>query len=146
MESIHDIFMILTLKKYRAIFYFDTPRDLLKRLILFFLYKSNNTENDKEYNEFKKHFPQFCKLLELLKEDDYKKLPKVLQHMEADCVLDYTCKTISEEFPNTPLFTIHDSIITINSEYDTIENRVKTLLTEYCNGIKPNLKKEIWSE
>ncbi len=130
----------------KKIFYFDTKRDLLKRLILFFLYKSNNTKNDKEYDEFKKHFPQFCKLLELLKEDDKKKLPKVLQHLEADCVLDYTCKAISKEFPTIPLFTIHDSIITINSKYDTIESQVKTLFTEYCNGIEPNLKKEIWSE
>ncbi len=33
-------------------FYFDTKRDVVKRLVLFFMYKSNKTKHDKDYNKF----------------------------------------------------------------------------------------------
>lgn len=44
--------------------------------------------------------------------DSKRDLPILLQHLEADCVLDYTCKKIAKKYPDMPLFTIHDSIIT----------------------------------
>lgn len=125
-------------------FYFEDERSLMKRLVLFFFYKSNNTKGDNDYNIFKAKFPNFCELLETLKAENYKLLPKVLQHLEADCVLDYTCKQIAEKYPDMPLFTIHDSIITTWSNYELLEQEVRRLMVEYCDGIKPTLKREDW--
>lgn len=87
---------MLTIKKMRW-FYFNTKRDVIKRLVLFFMYKSNNTKHDKDYNKFKSIYPNFCKVLEILKEDYSKSLPKVLQHLEVDYVLYYTCKQIAKK-------------------------------------------------
>ncbi len=83
--------------------------------------------------------------MEILKEDDNKNLPKVLQHLEADCIIDYTCKKIAKEFPNIPLFTIHDSIITTDSNFDLVNTKVKEYITDYCEGLTPKLKKDDWS-
>mgnify|MGYP000884852072 CR=1 FL=1 len=132
-------------KKMRM-YFFDEKRDVLKRLVLFFFYKSNKTQSDVDYKKFKSLYPNFCEVLELLKEKDNKLLPKVLQHLEADCVLDYTCKEIAKKYPEMPLFTIHDSIITTESNFDVLESEVKNLMEIYCNGIEPILKREDWCE
>lgn len=128
-------------------YYFKTKRDVVKRLLLFFLYKNNQAnikKEDKDYLIFKEIYPNFCKVLELLKYNNKKDLPKLLQHIEADCVLDYTCKKISDKYPNLLLCTIHDSIITTEENIQLLEKETEKLISQYCNGIKPTLKKEYW--
>jgi len=128
-------------------YYFNTKRDVVKRLLLFFLYKNNQTnikKEDKEYLIFKRIYPNFCKVLELLKHDNKKDLPQLLQHLEADCILDYTCKKISDKYPNLPLFTIHDSIITTEDYIHLLKKETKMHIFDYCNDIKPTLKIEYW--
>ncbi len=126
---------------------FEVKRDMMKKLVLFFLYKSNKEkEGDIDYLKFKDLYPNFCTVLEVLKSDNNKLLPKVLQYLEADCVLDFTCKEIAKQYPKIPLFTIHDSIITTESNYDIVDKEVRRLITEYCNGIEPTLKKDVWCE
>lgn len=127
-------------------FHFETKRDLVKRLVLFFLYKSNkhDKQDDKDYITFKELYPKFCQLLELLKEKDKTHLPNLLQHIEADCIIDYVCKKISIDNPNLPLFPIHDSIATVGSMFPILEREMKLHMQEYCLGIMPTLKQEDW--
>ncbi len=135
--------------KTQPMYEFESKRDVIKRLVLFFLYK-NNQENikkeDKDYLIFKDLYPNFCNVLELLKQNDKKDLPKLLQHLEANCVLDYICKNISEKHPNIPLYTIHDSIITTEDNIQVLEAEVTQHIKDYCYGIMPTLKTEYWCE
>ncbi|MFV0303963.1 MAG: hypothetical protein ACK5IC_00590 [Moheibacter sp.] len=41
---------------------------------------------------------------------------------------------------------IYDSIITTESNYDIVDKEVRRFMTEYCNGIEPTLKKDVWCE
>lgn len=132
----------------QPIYSFDEKRDLLKKLVLFFFYKSNQENEKKEdsdYLIFKSLYPKFCNMLELIKENSNKDLPKLLQHLESNCVIDYTCKKISEKYPDMPLFTIHDSIISTEENIAILKKEVIENIGEYCNGILPELKTEYWN-
>ena len=123
---------------------FDSKRDLVKRLTLYFLYKSNTDQSNSNYMKFKERFPEFSALLEKIKEKDPKQLPKLLQHFEADCVLDYVCKSIAELYPNMPLWTIHDSVISTVDNIELLEKLVRERIAEYCDGYLPQLEVERW--
>ena len=128
--------------------YFDTKREACKQTFMQILY-SPNKQKYKQYKQFEAEFPQFCMLLYLLKtstnrKDSYKKFPKLLQHIEADCILDFVTKKIAKEHPEMPMFTIHDSITTIDAYSDVLHRKMTQHLTEYSNGILPQLKEEYW--
>jgi len=53
-------------------------------------------------------------------------LPVMLQYIESLIIIDSVCKRIGEEFPDTPIFTIHDSILTVEGE----EDKIKTIIEE----------------
>ena len=135
--------------KKQRMFYFDSKRDVVKRLFLFFLYKANKKsekQEDNDYLIFKNLYPNFCHVLELLKDKNSKDLPKLLQHIEADCILDFTTKKIAEKYPHIPLFTIHDSIITTENYIDIIEKETKQYVKEYCMSLLPTLKTKHWCQ
>jgi len=70
---------------------------------------------------FKDIFPNVYRVFAEYKRKEASFLPCLLQHLEATLILDIISKRITEERPDVPIFTIHDSITT------TIElkNRVR---------------------
>ncbi|MBF8457139.1 hypothetical protein IV494_08075 [Kaistella sp. G5-32] len=127
---------------------FSGKRNLMKKVSMQLLY-TPLSKPSKYYEAFKTKFPMMCKFMEILKTsseeiDSYKKFPKLLQHFEADCVLDFVTKKISVKHPEMPLFTIHDSIATTWFWFDLLEIEVQNLLLEYSNGIPPISESEIW--
>lgn len=127
---------------------FDSKREACKQVFMQILY-SPNRRKSKQYKQFEGEFPKFCELLHLLKtstnrKDSYKKFPKLLQHIEADCVLDFITKKITKEHPNMPIYTIHDSITTIECFSDILYKNLKIYFNEYSGGILPQLKEEYW--
>ncbi len=128
--------------------YFDSKRDACKQAFMQILY-SMNSRKSKQYKRFDEEFPKFCELLILLKsstkrKNSYKKFPKLLQHIESDCILDFVTKNIAKEFPDMPMFTIHDSIATIEAYSDILYNKMRQHLGEYSSGVLPQLKQEYW--
>ncbi|MDM1550919.1 hypothetical protein [Empedobacter falsenii] len=126
----------------------DTKRDACKQVFMQILY-SPNRRTSKQYKQFEAVFPEFCELLHLLKtstnrKNSYKKFPKLLQHIEADCILDFVTKNIAKEYPNMPLFTIHDSIATIEAYSDVLYRKMMQYFTEYSRGVIPQVKEEYW--
>ncbi|MGL5235553.1 MAG: hypothetical protein ACRC8Z_12565 [Empedobacter falsenii] len=128
--------------------FFDSKRDACKKAFMQILY-SRNSKKSKQYKRFEEEFPKFCELLHLLKsstkrKDSYKKFPKLLQHIESDCILDFITKNIAKEYPNMPMFTIHDSIATIEAYSDVLHKKMKQYFAEYSGGVMPRLKEEYW--
>lgn len=128
--------------------HFDSKRDACKQAFMQILY-SPNSRKSKQYKRFEEEFPLFCELLHLMKlstnrKDSYKKFPKLLQHIESDCILDFVTKNIAKEYPNMPMFTIHDSIATIEAYSDVLYRKMKRYFAEYSGGVLPQLKEEYW--
>ena len=102
---------------------FDT-RDKVKREVLRILY-SNPEDYDKEFYYtcalFKHYFPVTFDLFCKIKSKNYKHLPLLLQRIESYLVIDVICKKISEEHPEIPLFTIHDSILSTQGNESIVE-------------------------
>lgn len=92
---------------------------------------------------FKKTFPNVYEVIESIKENHHPTLAVTLQNLESELVLHKACKIISEENPEVPIFTLHDSIITTEDNVEYVESVLKNVLKENI-GIAPNLKIERW--
>ncbi|MEN5132574.1 hypothetical protein [Elizabethkingia anophelis] len=127
---------------------FEGKRDLMKKLTLQILYTPLNKPS-KEYKVFKEHFPQLCSCIELFKthtndKDAYKQFPKLLQHIESNCVLDVVTAELAKQYPEMPIWTIHDSFCTTQQWFPMMEEAVNKALYDYSGGIMPILKSEYW--
>jgi hypothetical protein len=73
----------------------------------------------------------------------YTLLAKIIQIVESHCVLKVICGKIAEERPSLPIFTIHDSIVTLqgNEEYVT---RVMAEELIRLVGVAPQIRPERW--
>lgn len=98
-----------------------------------------------EIKIFSSIFPSVFEVFKLIKlgKGKHNTLAVLLQHLEAKLVLHRACKIISQERPEIPIFTLHDSIITTvgNEKYvhDILENVLLNAI-----GIAPKLKVERW--
>ncbi|GAA4334953.1 hypothetical protein GCM10023184_29410 [Flaviaesturariibacter amylovorans] len=73
----------------------------------------------------------------------YTLLAKIIQLVESHCVLKGAAKRIAREQPGLPLFTIHDSIVTLDGH----QAYVKQVIEEEVNrlvGVTPKLEEERW--
>lgn len=98
-----------------------------------------------EVKIFKKVFPSVFEVFKTIKfgRGHHNTLAILLQTLEADLVLHKACKIISEERPEIPIYTLHDSIITIEGYEDYVYDILKRVLTEAI-GIASVLKVERW--
>ncbi len=94
---------------------------------------------------FKKVFPSVFGVFKMIKSTrgKHNTLAILLQHLEATFVLHRACKIISEERPEIPIFTLHDSIITTIGNENYVHDVLKNVLTNAI-GIAPKLKVERW--
>lgn len=127
---------------------FESKRDLMKKLTLQILYTPLSKPSN-EYKIFKQHFPILCKCLEIFKsqstkKDAYKQFPKLLQQIEADCVLDFVSNNLAQKYPEMPLWTIHDSFCTTQDWIYVMQETVNDMLLSYSGGLSPKLKTECW--
>lgn len=115
------------------------------KLELFTVFFSNNYTSNNSKALFKELFPTIDELLRKIKFNNYKDLSWLLQRVESEMVLDVICQQFNEIYPNIPMFTIHDSIIT------TVQNVM--LLKQFMQnafmnqfGHSPKLKEECWDK
>lgn len=95
---------------------------------------------------FKKYYPEVYKVMQAFKRpNDRAYFPILLQNIEADCILDYCTHNIAERFPEIPLITIHDSIITTENNIEIVEREFRKHLHNYF-GLMPKLQREYWTK
>lgn len=107
---------------------YGTKRDAAKKATYSILF-GRKGNNSKAVQAFRAKFPTVAEMVDLIKHgnpDDrvHRTLSCTLQVMEADIILNNCCRVISEERPELPIFTIHDSIVTIQGE----EGYVKSVM------------------
>lgn len=126
--------------KVREIHY--SQRDMMKGVFFTLLFCGVKTK-DKHYHTFKRAFPNLVGLIEIFKMKKNSNFSKLLQNIESECIIDYTTKKIATEYPQMPLFTIHDSVST-TVEYAEV---LKTLMSRYVyeyTGLMPKIEEEKW--
>ena len=78
-----------------------------------------------------------------VKEKRHRALSITLQAFEADLFLNKICKRISDTYPDAPLFTIHDSVVTTLEYQQVVQDIVKDEIHKAIN-IVPVLNIEKW--
>ena len=124
---------------------FSLRKDI-KATVFQVLFTANNyfgCEKAKPKKLFAELFPEVYKILSDIKRTDKTVLPRLLQSIESYLIVDVICKRISQELPNAPIFTIHDSITT-TEEY--IEDVRKIMEEEFEKkiGKAPMINYEEW--
>ena len=66
-----------------------------------------------------------------------------MQNLEAEIILEDICKKIAFKYPEAPIFTIHDSIVTTNKYLQAIKQIMEEVLIERV-GYPPVLTIEKW--
>jgi len=94
-----------------------------------------------EYSSlFGRLFPNVYGVIKELKRKDYTSLAKLLQKMESSLIINTIIRQCMEQFPEMPVFTIHDSIMTTDLWVEKLHD---IMLHEFGKiGIVPNLRVE----
>ncbi|WP_164102242.1 hypothetical protein [Candidatus Laterigemmans baculatus] len=94
----------------------------------------------RQLREFTRRFPTVRMVIDEVKRRDYRHLAHTLQRVESGFVLHRVCKRLADEHPGVPLFTIHDSIMTLPGFVNIVRD---VLIEEFnCLGLSPMLRKE----
>jgi hypothetical protein len=100
-------------------------------------------EDAKPKKMFKEMFPYVYEVFNQIKRKDKSLLPRLLQSIESYLMIDVIAKRISVEYPDAPIFTIHDSISTTEEYVDVVEDIMKEELSKAI-GHAPKLAREDW--
>lgn len=130
-------------KGYQEACGFEGIRKCGKKVTINALYGSPKKSSVKAIEDFKSLFPEVAKYLAVLKSDDKAELPILMQRIESKCVLDYCAKKIAKKYPKMLLISIHDNLVTTESDFDMMQIEFRVLLKMYFN-VDVELGGEIW--
>lgn len=118
-------------------------REVLKKKTMQFLFFNNSAARSKgDLAYFKRQFPRIDTIItQFLNRIGSSRFSYLLQRSESYLVLENVCKEFHNKYPEAPIFTIHDSVLT-TAEYsdDLYELMYDTLHS--ITGIVPGLKME----
>ncbi|MDB9781522.1 hypothetical protein OAB88_00250 [Winogradskyella sp.] len=100
-------------------------------------------EDAKPKKMFSEMFPYVYEVFRHIKSKDKSLLPRLLQSIESYLMINVIAKRISEEYPDAPIFTIHDSISTTEEYVDVVEAIIQEELSKAI-GHAPKLAREEW--
>lgn len=73
----------------------------------------------------------------------YTTLACIFQRFESNLVLHIACAEVNEKYPDIPIYTIHDSIVTTVEHAETVQQIFRNHLISVL-GVEPQLKIEVW--
>ncbi|UKB82101.1 hypothetical protein LF887_13905 [Chryseobacterium sp. MEBOG06] len=106
---------------------FKSKRDLAKNVVMEIFFSKPKTTIPEAKN-FKQEFPSVFKVMSHIK-DIGVSFDGLLTNVESYCLLDCVAKEFSEEYPDIPLFSIHDSLVTTQKHLTKLKNNVEIQLT-----------------
>jgi len=136
-------------KLLHAKIYAELPYDKGKlKEIIFIVFFSNNRfigqPEAQKKRDFREVFPDVYKLFALIKKKNHRALAHLLQRIESNIIIERVTKRISVEKPELPIFTIHDSVVTIQGS----ENYVSRIIEEEikkATSLDVKLGLEFWN-
>jgi hypothetical protein len=127
----------------------EKPQDYkkLKQSVFLTMYSDNRFINHPRAEMkriFQITFPTVYNLFSLIKKGDKTRLPVILQTLESEVILRRVTKMLSAAHPELPLFTIHDSVVTLHAHAQLVYDRLK-MEFHGTMGLEPRLEYEPWS-
>lgn len=92
---------------------------------------------------FSQLFPSVYKVFSTVKRKNKRTLALLLQNIESYFIVDVISRRIGTEYPDLPIFTIHDSIVTTVGN-EALVSRIISEELEKGIGVAPTLKFEYW--
>lgn len=131
----------------------SSEKKVVKEAVFYTLY-SEISGYYKEGGEMKKLFASLFPTVfqvfnaikrNLDKKNGYKVLAILLQRIESNIMIRGVAKELSEKYPELPVFTLHDSIVTLDTEEAKaiVSETIKRHCSEYV-GFPPQLSFESW--
>lgn len=120
---------------------YDSNRELVKAVVMEIFYSSTKTTVP-EAAVFRKHYPSVNKIFKCFEESNIK-LHRVLQYIEAYSLLDCAALNIHQKYPEMPLFSIHDSLVTTLDWIDLLKQEMKEQLY-LITSLRTNIDIEYW--
>ena len=97
-------------------------------------------ETAKTFKAFDELFPGLMKAVKSWKSQDYTRLPKAMQRVEAYVIFQMVCERVRRERPDTWLATIHDSVLCHPRDADYIRS---VMVEEFAGiGATPTIKRK----
>ena len=124
-----------------------STRKELKKIFFTSLFTDNRFIGQPEAKPkriFRDLFPEVYKVFATIKKVDKKFLSLLLQSIESKLILDHITKRISEERPNMPMWTIHDSVVCPVGNEQYVVNIMQEE-TKKAIGVSPKVKYEYWT-
>jgi hypothetical protein len=106
-------------------------RDKGKRTMMWFMYGDFSKKAPPPYITFKKRYPFEVKLMEKIKDGGHELFPILLQGVEAYLILERIVPKITRLYPDLPIYTIHDSIITLTSHHQQVKEIMEQELEDF---------------
>ena len=131
---------------------FDSPRECMK-LFNMLLFNCKSGHSTKEIKAFANYYPTVFEVLTVIKKEMERKQKnkkakgdayKVLCHIEAHCLLDIAAKEIAKRYPQIPIFSIHDCLVTTKKHSTRLYTKMDILLHE-LTLLKPKIEIESYS-
>lgn len=89
-------------------------------------------------------YPGVAEVIRVHKRKDYAFLPRLLQNIEANFVINGVCRRLMVEMPDAPVYTIHDSILTTRPFVEPIR---QIMVEEFARlGLTPTLHEKDYGE
>jgi len=125
-----------------------TSRKEIKRIIFTVMFSDNRFIGQEQAwakKMFKEIFPSVYEIFKLIKRKSASALPILLQRMEAKLMLNHIASRISKEYPDLPIFTIHDSIVCPLGMEQYVSSVILEESLSYIGSV-PMLSVENWSK
>lgn len=120
---------------------YETERDFAKSIVMEIFYSSPKSTVS-EVKMFREKYPSVFKIIKYIKEECVE-FHKLLSHIEAYCLLDYVALKFSKKYPDIPLWSIHDSLVTTENYLPLLKEETERLLYDITT-LKVNTKEEYW--
>ena len=109
--------------------------------MFFKIFYSKSNSKSKLKHLLVKEFPNVFKILDLYKskahlfpwynkEKPHASLAVLLQFIESYLIIDVICQQISHLYPDLPIFTIHDNILTVKGDEDKVRRVMEVAIKD----------------
>lgn len=110
-----------------------------KKFFTYVFFGSNSCRSELK-TRFYKAYPSIGKMLETIKRKDYRLSSHLMQNYESTIFIHRICGALMREHRDMPVFTIHDSILTLPEHLDAVKNIIYREFDKL--GVKPTLRDE----
>lgn len=125
----------------------DVKKKQTKEMFYTIIFSNNRSTKGRKgelKKAFEKVFPTIYKLFKIIKRGNHRSISNILSRLESHLIIEVITRKIAAQYPDLPIFTIHDSIVTTNEGHAVVEMTIKAEFKRLL-GLSPKLGIEYWN-